>query len=356
MLDARGCIEAQGWRNLRRSRCLADPLARRWRGPRTHDRARMDRVSVKVEHVPNRQAVIDPVGQLGALAKGLRIGGRLAGVGDRLGHALGRLSDDLPAFEGARLGTDVDLWRLARRPVQREAMTLADLAPERAVAVVYPAMLDDVPVLVLPIRQVLGTVAFRGEPVAVLGIDPAPGVHDVRVPILPATIGLVDDEVHRRAVLDRQPFGVLLDRGGMGSGDDERARDPNHVVAALAGVLALVGRLHAVRPFEGVAPSVGGAGRKGAARLHDCGAVGVVERPGDTVLAEERRLCRQAEAVADHADRRVALGSGLHQDSEKGVGHCSTPGSRVIASAEPAAAHLPRGAAGAWNAVGVSPA
>ena len=322
----------------------------------------MHRVSVKVEHVPNRQAVIDPVGQLGALAKGLRIGGRLAGVGDRLGHALGHLLDDLPAFEGARLGTDVDLRRLARRPVQCETMTLADLAPVRAVAVVYPAVLGDVPVLVLPIRQVLGAVAFRSEPVAVLGIDPAPGVHDVRVPILPATIGLVDDEVHRRAVLGRQPFGVLLDRGGMGSGVDERDRDPNHVVPALAGVLALVGRLHAVCPLDGVAPSVGGAGRKGAARVHDRGAVRVVERPGDTVLAGERRLCRQAEAVADHTDCRVAFGSGLHQDSEKGVGychcvgHCSTPGSRVTAAMEPAAAYLPRVAAGAWDAASVSPA
>ena len=158
--------------------------------------------------------------------------------------------------------------------------------------------------------------------------------------------------MHRRVVLGRQPFGVLLDRGDVGAGFDERDRNAHHVVAALAGVLPLVGRLHAVRPFEGVAPSVGGAGRKGTARLHDPCAVRVVERPGDTVLAGERRPCRQAEAVADHAGRRMAFGTGLHQGSEKGVGHCSTPGSRVIASAEPAAAPLPRVAAGAWAAAG----
>ena len=286
----------------------------------------MHRVSVKVEHFPNRQAVVDPVGQLGALAKGPRIGGRLAGVGDRPGHVLGRLLDDLPAFEGARLGTDVDLRDLARRPVQCEAVTPADLGPERAVAVVYPAALDDVPVPVLPIRQVLGTVAFRGESVAVLGVELAPGVNDVRVPILPTALGLVDGEVHRRVVLGRQPLGVLLDRGDVGAGFDERDRNANHVVAALAGVLPLVGRLHAVRPFEGVAPSVGGAGRKGVARLHDPCAVRVVERPGDTVLAGERRRCRQAVAIADHADRRVAFGTGLHLDSEKGVGHCHCVG------------------------------
>ena len=102
---------------------------------------------------------------------------------------------------------------------------------------------------------------------------------------------------------------------------DQLDGDPHHVVPALPAVLALVDRLDAVRPREGVGPARVGPGRGRMAGGGDARPLGVVEAPRLAVRAGDGAGRGQAHAVAHRAGGGVAFAAGLHHRPHEGVCH-----------------------------------
>ena len=268
--------------------------------------------ALDLEHLPHRQPVVDPGGDLGHRLQGplprdrlLRRRGR-----DRLADRLPGLLHQPGALHRAQRRPEVVPGGLAR-PVQLEAAGAAELGPDRLVPrdQVRTAALAGVVLFAVPLPR-------ERQPLHVTA-----RIENVRVVVLAAPVRLVQRVADDRLVLRREPVRVGLDHLLGHAGLDQLDRDPHHVVPALPAVLPLVDRLDAVRPRDGVAPARVGPRRGRPAGGLDARPPGVVEEPRLPVRPGDGARRGQALAVAHRAGGRVALGARLHHRPHEGVCH-----------------------------------
>ena len=285
---------------------------RRRRHPPRRGAAVQDLLQLAVEHLRHRQPVVDPGGDLGDGLQSALVWNRLPRRrGDNRGvDHFASLLNQAAALDRANLRPEVVPRGLAL-PAQLDAVAAADLGQDRPVLrdQIRTAFLAGVVLLAVPLRR-------ERQP-----LHMPPRIEVVRVVVLAPPVRLVQRPLHDRVVQLGEPIGVRLGHYLGQAGFDQLDRDPHHVVPALPAVLALVDRLDAVRPGDGVAPARVGPGRGRIAGGGYAGPPGVVEEPRPAVLAGDGAGRGQGHAVAHRAGGRMALAAGLHHRAHEGVCH-----------------------------------